>query len=100
MATMWFARDGKRPHSQHGPGMEITRQDLDAIVGRHEARYMGPEAPSINPDKVSSTVKHVVLEIDAQDSNHPGFPVAGFYWVVALDPSEATRRLDAHRRSE
>jgi hypothetical protein len=30
MAILWFAKDGRRPRSQSGPGMDLSRDDIQS----------------------------------------------------------------------
>jgi hypothetical protein len=97
MPTMWFAKDGPRPHSQRGSGIPLTSAEAQAVVGAREAKFVGTEPPSINPEQPSHSLKNVVLEVEATSDVSPLLPKVGFYFVVGLAPSEAERLLNAHR---
>ncbi|HAP38971.1 MAG TPA: hypothetical protein DCQ94_04340 [Nitrospira sp.] len=97
MATMWFAKDGSRPYSQSGSGMPITTEEVQVIVGLRQAKFVGKDAPSINPDKPSHSLKNVVLEIEESTEVNPLLPEVGFYVVADLTPEEAQHALNIHR---
>lgn len=97
MAVMWFSKDGKRPHTQSGPGIDISLGEIHAIFGKEHLRYVGTEAPSINPDTPSHSEKNVVLETSADDGISDMLPKVGFYLVVGVRPRDAEDRLRAHR---
>jgi hypothetical protein len=97
MATMWFSKDGKRPHTQSGPGINISFEEIQAVFGKEHLRYVGTEAPSINPDTPSYFEENVVLEIDENDGVSELLPKVGFYLVVDVRPYDAESKLHAHR---
>ena len=97
MPTMWFAKDGSRPNSQSGPGISITTEEALVIVGLHRAIFAGNEAPNINPNQPSHSLKNVVLEVESSSEISSLLPKAGFYVVAELTPMEAQRRLNTHR---
>ena len=97
MATMWFAKDGSRPNSQSGSGMPVTTEEFQAIVGLRQARFVGKDAPSINPDRPSHSLKNVVLEIEDGTEVNSLLPEVGFYVVADLTPEEAQHALNTHR---
>lgn len=97
MAIMCFSKDGKRPHTQSGPGIGISLKEIHAIFGKDHLRYVGTEAPSINPDTPSHSEKNVVLQIDGEDGVSELLPRAGFYFVVGIRPQDAESRLHAYR---
>jgi hypothetical protein len=99
MAIMWFAKDGKRPHTQSDPGIDISLGEIHAIFGKESLRYVGTEPPSINPDAPSHSEKNVVLEIDTDDGASDLLPQYGFYLVVGVRPEDAKARLHIHRQS-
>lgn len=99
MPTMWFAKDGLRPHSQSGPGIAVTSEEVTVIVAGHAVHFIGLEAPSINPDQPSHSLKNVVLEVEEQSDASALLPEVGFYLVPGLLPSKAQSRLDASRES-
>ncbi|MDH0431856.1 hypothetical protein N7366_00760 [Aeromonas caviae] len=94
---MWFAKDGPRPHSQKGPGMSITSEEVQDIVGTREVEFVGAEPPSINPEHPSDSLKNVVLEIEEASDVSPLLPKVGFYFVVGLTPSAAENSLHIRR---
>lgn len=98
MATLWFSKDGRRPHTQSGQGVSISLPEAEAIL-TEQARYCGQEPPSINPDTPSRSIKNVVLEITVADGTSTHFPRAGFYWLVGLEPGVAEARLNVRRRT-
>lgn len=97
MAIMWFSKDGRRPHTQRGPGIDIALEEIHAIFGSERLHFAGLEAPSINPDNPSHSAKNVVLEIDEEDGFSELLPQAGCYLVVGVKPPDAEARLHAHR---
>jgi hypothetical protein len=99
MPIMWFAKDGPRPNSQSGPGVPITTSEAQAIVGGQQIKFVGLEAPSINSETPSGSLKNVVLEIDSDLDVSTLLPKVGFYFVMGLSPLEAERQLNACRGS-
>ncbi len=97
MPTMWFAKDGPRPNSQSGPGVQINNQEALLIVAEHEAMFAGTEPPSINPATPSYSERNVVLELESGEEVSPSFPKVGFYLIAGLSPSEAQRMLAEYR---
>ncbi len=97
MAIMWYSKDGSRPHTQHGPGTDLTLDEISAIFAKDHLRYVGTEAPSINSDTPSHSEKNVVVEIDGDDGFNESMPKAGFYLVVGVRPRDAEQRLQDHR---
>lgn len=97
MATLWFARDGKRPGTQSGPGIVLSTAEANVIFAGCPCRYCGLEAPGINPNKPSQSIKNVVLEIEPEDDRLGRFKKVGFYWMVGDSPDEVEHRLHAHR---
>ncbi len=97
MPTMWFAKDGPRPCSQSGSGIQISNQEVLLIVAKHQAIFAGTEAPSINPITPSYSERNVVLEVEFGEEASPSLPKVGFYLVVGLSPSEAQRILTEYR---
>lgn len=97
MATMWFAKDGSRPNTQSGPGITITPEGVRVIVGLRRTRFVGRDAPSINPDRPSHSLRNVVLEIDEGAEVNSLLPEVGFYVIADLTPEEAQHALSIHR---
>ena len=97
MPTMWFAQGGSRPNSQSGPGIPITREEAQVIVGLHQAIFVGKDAPSIHLSKPSHSLKNVMLEIDTSTEISSLLPEIGFYVVADLTPEQAQRALNTHR---
>ena len=97
MATMFFSKDGKRPHTQAGPGVWISLSEAALIFKDLRIIYWGGEAKDINPDSPSRTLKNVVIETDRHDGVSAIFPKDGFYFVVGILPKNAELRLQAHR---
>ena len=97
MATMWFAKDGSRPTSQSGPGMPITAEEAQVIVGLRRTKFVGKDAPSINPDSPSHSLKNVVLEIEESTDVSSLLPEIGFYVVPDLTQEEARDTHVIHR---
>jgi hypothetical protein len=96
---MWFAKDGPRPDSQSGPGVQINNQEALLIVAKHEATFAGTEPPSINPATPSYSERNVVLEVESGEEVSPSLPKVGFYLIAGLSPSEAQLILTVHRGS-
>jgi len=97
MTTMWFAKNGSRPNSQSGPGIPITTQEVRVIVGMRRAKFVGKDAPSINPDRPSHSLKNVVLEVEQIAEVNSLLPEVGFYVVTDLTPEEAQHALSVRR---
>ncbi len=97
MTTMWFAKNGSRPNSQSGPGIPITTQEVRVIVGMRRAKFVGKDAPSINPDRPSHSLKNVVLEVEEIAEVNSLLPEVGFYVVADLTPEEAQHALSVRR---
>ena len=95
MAMIFFAKDGKRPRTQKGGGLDASIDQVGALVGQHELMYCGLEAPSINPDQLSHTEKNVVIFVSREDQVTTLFPKRGYYHVIGLSPAEAEQRLQA-----
>jgi hypothetical protein len=94
---MWFAKNGSRPNSQSGPGIPITTQEVRVIVGMRRAKFVGKDAPSINPDRPSHSLKNVVLEVEQIAEVNSLLPEVGFYVVTDLTPEEAQHALSVRR---
>lgn len=99
MPTMWFAKDGPRPNSQSGPGVPITFEEAEAIIGSRQAIFVGVEAPSINADQPSYSIKNVVLEVEPDEGASARLSEIGFYVIAGISPSEAEGVLESHRNS-
>jgi hypothetical protein len=97
MPTMWFSKDGKRPHTQSGPGTAITFDEAKAVVGSRTLYFAGLEAPSINPDRPSYFETNVVLEVEPGEGISDLLPRPGFYVVIGLKPEAAENKLNAVR---
>lgn len=97
MTTMWFAKDGSRPNSQSGLGIPITTEEVQVIVGLRQAKFVGKDAPSINPERPLHSLKNVVLEIEASSEVSSLLPEVGFYVVADLTPEEAQYALNINR---
>ena len=97
MATMFFSKDGKRPHTQAGPGVWISLSEATLIFKDLRIIYWGSEAKDINPDSPSRSLKNVVIETNRHDGVSTIFPKHGFYFVVGILPKNAEVRLQAHR---
>ncbi len=68
-----------------------------AIFQNDELRYLGTEAPNINPDTPTDDEKNVVVETCEYDGFAERLPMVGFYLVVGVRPVEAKARLTSHR---
>ena len=99
MAIMWFTKDGRRPHTQRGPGIDISAAEIQAIFGSERLHFAGLESPNINPDEPSHSVKNVILEIDEEDGFSDLLPQSGCYVVVGMRPRDAEAKLLAYRRA-
>ncbi|WP_157639640.1 hypothetical protein [Burkholderia ubonensis] len=97
MPTMWFAKDGPRPNSQSGPGVSITFEEAEAIIGSRQAIFAGVDAPSINADRPSHAIKNVVLEVEPDEGASARLSETGFYVIAGILPSEAERVLESQR---
>ncbi len=99
MPTMWFAKDGKRPDTQSGPGIPITTQEIQTVFGMYQIIYKGKEAPSINPEHPSHSKKNIVIEVELSNEISSLIPEIGFYVVLGLSPTEADYQLNTHRNA-
>lgn len=97
MPVMWFATDGPRPTSQTGPGISVTTQEVQRIVGKNKFVFVGEVAPSINSVHPSNSLKNVVLEVEDSSEISSLLPRIGFYIVADLHPLEAQNTLKAIR---
>ena len=97
MPMMWFAKDGPRPNSQSGPGVSITFEEAEAIIGPRQAIFAGVDAPSINADRPSHAIKNVVLEVEPEEGASARLSEPGFYVIARISPSEAERLLKLSR---
>lgn len=98
MAKIWFSKDGSRPYNQSGPGIQVTSEEAQAIVGLRQAIFAGKDAPSINPDKPSHSLKNVVLEIEDSAEVSAILPKVGFYLISGISPKEAQHALNIQRK--
>jgi hypothetical protein len=78
MPTMWFAKDGRRPHTQSGPGTSITHNEVSVLFSEHEIKYVGRDAPNINPEAPSAWPVNVVLELESSESPSALLPALAF----------------------
>lgn len=99
MPTMWFAKDGPRPDSQKGPGMDITSVEAEAIAKSHTVRFVGPEPPSINTEVPSESLKNVIFELEDESQFSESFPKVGFYLIQGLHPATAMDALESLRKN-
>ena len=97
MPTIWYARDGKRPHTQHGPGVQISHNEANELFANEVLKFCGQEAPSINPNMPSDYPKNVVIELGREESVSKIFPEPGFYLVGGLRPEMVDNRLEEIR---
>lgn len=97
MATMFFSKDGPRPDSQRGPGIELTLAEIEAIFAKEHLRYLGEHPPTINQDRPSHSLKNVVLFVEEEDGSSPRLANSGFYLVMGLRPDVAEERLSEYR---
>ena len=97
MPVMWFAKDGARPHSQSGSGISVSVAEAFEIIGSHEIRFAGAEAPSINSGHPSSHPNNVVFEVASPLDGGGALARTGFYVVVGLKPNEAEKTLGTLR---
>ena len=97
MPKMWFARDGKRPETQSGSAIEISFAEAEIIASNGEIKFVGAEAPSINPDQPSESLKNVVIEVESEEGSHPSFLKTGFYLIAGVKPKVAESKLNEMR---
>jgi hypothetical protein len=97
MAVMYFSKDGPRPDSQRGPGIDLTLEEIETVFPGDPLRYVGIDPPSFNVARPSFSVRNVVLHIDEDDGFSSRLPQAGFYWLIGLRPLVAEDRLREHR---
>lgn len=93
MPIIWYAKDGKRPHSQQGPGTPVTLAEAEKVIVGKTARFAGSVAPNINPENPSASVRNVVVELLHDEGQSVSLPEPGFYLIVGLSPEHAERRL-------
>ena len=97
MPTIYFARDGRRPNTQEGPGIQATFPEVAEILRGYELIHVGDEAPSINPDSPSHSVKNVVVHVEPEEGVSDQFPNLGFYIVRGVSPEQVTQALEKMR---
>ncbi len=97
MLIMWFAKDGLRPESQSGPGIDISNAESEIIIGGRALIFSGEEAPSINPEQPSYSVKNVIIEVRKKSECSAQLSKVGFYVISGLSPSEAAVILSTCR---
>ena len=94
---MWFAKDGPRPDSQSGPGVQISKQEAQLVVANHQVMFVGTEPPSINPDAPTYSEPNVVLEVASSEDGFSSFQRVGFHLVTGISRPEAWRMLAEYR---
>lgn len=97
MPVIWYSQDGLRPHTQRGPGTQVTFDEAQVLFGSTELRFVGIEAPNINPETPSEAVKNVVIEIEEGEGVTSMFPESGFYVAIGAKPLAIQNALTAHR---
>ena len=104
MPTVYFAKDGTRPgpdengpYTQTGSGIEVTAGEAQEIFAGIEVRFVGREAPSINPGPVKGSPRNVVLEVEDGEELVAPFNKVGFFFAPGISPHEVERRLEAVR---
>ena len=97
MPTMWFAKNGRRPDTQEGPGIEISHEELETISRGYEVRFVSLDAPNINPELPPQDFVNVVVELEDQEPRSSKMYKTGFYLVVGLKPSTARSALGSVR---
>ncbi len=99
MPTMWYVKNGRRPDTQHGPGIEISFEEVAAIFVDHDVKFVSNDAPNINPDAPSEHPVNVVIEVDREEGTSTQLERPGFYLVVGLSPEQTQYVLGQHRGS-
>src|SRR5262245_5262997 len=97
MPTLWYAKDGRRPETQRGPGVPISFQELNTVFADADPRFVSGEAPEFNVDRPSRYPVRVVVEVEAHEGSDSRFPKAGFYLMQDLSPERAQQRLQDSR---
>jgi hypothetical protein len=100
MPTMWFLRDGRTPYTECGPGTRLSFDEAVAVFGTEQIRFVGRDAPSINPDAPGDAAENVMLEVEDTEGTNVLLPQAGFYWAVSIAPEVAERRLRGERGTQ
>lgn len=55
MPVMWFAKDGRRPYTQQGPGVSILYEEIKGAFEANKAKYVSREPPEFNVDSLRGT---------------------------------------------
>lgn len=99
MPTIWFARDGARPHTQSGNGITVTTAEAEEILSNQEVNYLGTEAPNIRPSTTSKYATNVVIQLEADEPTSKLLPQAGFYLAPNLTPEHVEQAIINLRKS-
>jgi hypothetical protein len=96
MATVHFAKDGKRPNGERfTTSAHVLASSAAEELGHFQSRYT-ETPPTINPEVQASDLagyRHVVLEISPGEGASP-FSKPGYYYIIGLTPTECKRLLD------
>jgi len=99
MPTIWFAKDGVRPHTQQGNGITITQTEAQEIFSGNELHYVGDEAPNIRPDTPSKHPTNVVIQLEVGEPTSKIFPLVGFYIIQNATPEHVEQCIIKIRKS-
>jgi hypothetical protein len=93
MPTLWYAKDGRRPDAQRGPGVAISFQDLNSLFPDTEPLFVSVQPPEFNVDQPTQYPVRVVVEVQPQEGTDARFPKVGFYLMQDISPERAQQRL-------
>lgn len=97
MPTLYYAKDGRRPHTQRGPGIRVSFEELRSAFPNAIPQFVSSDAPEFNVDKPSQYPVRVVVEVEADEGTAPEYPKIGFYLLPDLSPEQAQQQLDGSR---
>jgi len=98
MPTLYYTKDGRRPHTQRGPGINVSFQDLSTAFPNINPRFVSIEAPEFNVDKPSQYPMRVVVEVEADEGTTTEYPKSGFYLLPNVSPTHANEQLERAKR--
>jgi hypothetical protein len=94
MAKVYYVKDGSYPQNMADPfGRRIAVAELERRLQGQEVRYLSTLPPEFNPERPSSPVRHVVVELEMDEPPGQILTRTGYYLVPQLSPNEAEALL-------
>ena len=93
MPVLWYVKDGPRPDTTRGGGIQLSFAELNEAFGKYTPEFLSEEPPEFNVDIPSQYPVRVVIEVRAEEGHDPRFSKPGFYWVPDLSPQQAGELL-------